>query len=250
MELTELTNYLDDYLKVAEIEDVSLNGLQVEGKNYIKSVAFAVDASMETFKKAAEKNADMIITHHGLLWNKPKYITGKFYRRIKFLIENVISLYSVHLPLDMHSEAGNNIQIAKMLKLNNIQTFGEYHGVKIGYKGELEKKLELENLITTLEDRLCTTVLSFKFNKEPVKNVGIVSGGAGSIIEQASSENLDLIITGETYHPGYHMAKEDGINLVFAGHYATETLGVKALAKHLNKKFGIKTFFIDVPTKM
>lgn len=250
LNLIQLTGYLDEFLKITDIEDTSLNGLQVEGKKRITRAAFAVDASLESFEKTRKVNAEILITHHGLLWGQMERITGAFYKRIKFLIGSEISLYSVHLPLDIHEEVGNNIQLAKILNLIDISPFGDYHGINIGYKGKLPKEKDFEDVANFIEKKLNCSTTKFKFKNKPVKTIGIVSGGAGKIINEAANSEIDLYLTGETYHSGYHTAKEAGLNLIFAGHYATEVLGLKALSEHLKDKFNIETTFIDIPTKM
>jgi len=248
MELKKLNKFLDEYLKISEIEDVSVNGLQVEGKKKVNKICFAVDASVETFKSAKEENADMLFVHHGMIWNGLKSITGINYGRLKFLIENNISLYAAHLPLDKHEEVGNNIQFLKIFGINKgIEEFGTYHGIKIGYAGRFEKEKKLSDFVSEIEKELNTKCKILKFGKEKIKSIGVVSGGAASLIDEAI-ENVDCFVTGEPSHQVYHIAKEGKINVIFAGHYATETLGVKAMAALISKKFGIETKFIDCQT--
>ncbi|OQX21704.1 MAG: Nif3-like dinuclear metal center hexameric protein [Candidatus Altiarchaeales archaeon A3] len=248
MELKKLNKFLDEYLKISEIEDVSVNGLQVEGKKEVNKICFAVDASLETFKLAKKENADMLFVHHGMIWEGIKKVTGINYMRLKFLIENEISLYATHLPLDKHLEVGNNIQFLKIFGINKeIKEFGTYHGIKIGYAGRFEKEKNLSDFVSEVEKNLNTGCEILKFGMTKIRSVGVVSGGAASLIDEAI-ESVDCFVTGEPSHQVYHIAKEGKINVIFAGHYATETLGVKAMAKLINKKFGIETKFIDVPT--
>jgi dinuclear metal center YbgI/SA1388 family protein len=248
MELYELVNFMDEYLKVNEIDDVSANGLQIEGKKEVKKICLCVDGSLESFKEASKIKADMLIVHHGLIWGGLKSIRGLVKERIAFLIENKISLYASHLPLDMHSEVGNNIQLTKMLNLSNPEQFGSYHGLKIGFKGKYENPKSINDISQILEKYLPAKTESFQFGSDRIKSVGIVSGGGSSVFEDCIKEGLDLFITGESSHTIYHDAKEAGINLIFAGHYATEKLGVMALGKKIEEKFGLKTEFIDIPT--
>ena len=248
MELKKLNKFLDEYLKISEIEDVSVNGLQVEGKKNCEKICFAVDASLETFKLAKKENADMLFVHHGMIWGGIKKVTGINYIQLKFLIDNKISLYAAHLPLDKHEEVGNNIQFLKIFGINkNIEDFGKYHGIKIGYAGRFEKEKNLSDFVSEIEKQLNTKCKILKFGKEKIKSVGVVSGGAASLIDEAIEE-VDCFVTGEPSHQIYHIAKEGKINVIFAGHYATETVGVKAMAELIGKKFGIETKFIDVPT--
>ncbi|NPV50850.1 MAG: Nif3-like dinuclear metal center hexameric protein [Candidatus Methanofastidiosum sp.] len=248
MELYELISYMDDYLRVTEISDVSINGLQIEGKKEVKKVCLGVDSSLEIFKEASKRKADLILVHHGLIWGGLKSIRGLVKERISYLLENGISLYAAHLPLDMHPEVGNNIGLIKILNLSDPEPFGAYHGLKIGFKGKYEKMKSVKEISKTLERALPAKIESFNFGPDKIKSVGIVSGGGGSAFEDCIKEEIDLFITGEPSHTIYHIAKEAGINLIFAGHYATEKLGVMALGKNIEDKYKIKTEFIDIPT--
>lgn len=203
MELYELVNFMDEYLKVNEIDDVSANGLQIEGKKEVKKICLCVDGSLESFKEASKIKADMLIVHHGLIWGGLKSIRGLVKERIAFLIENKISLYASHLPLDMHSEVGNNIQLTKMLNLSNPEQFGSYHGLKIGFKGKYENPKSINDISQILEKYLPAKTESFQFGSDRIKSVGIVSGGGSSVFEDCIKEGLDLFITGESSHTIY-----------------------------------------------
>ncbi|PKP53220.1 MAG: Nif3-like dinuclear metal center hexameric protein [Candidatus Altiarchaeales archaeon HGW-Altiarchaeales-3] len=245
--LTQITNYLNDYLKINEIKDASVNGLQVSGKENIKKIAFAVDACMDTFTAAKSAGADMIIVHHGIIWNGITSVTGRCYEHLKFLVVNEISLYACHLPLDKHPEIGNNIEFLKLFNVRNIEEFGDYHGIFIGFLGEFEIEKDLNAFAAEIEEKLNTKCTILPFGKKKVKKVGVVSGGAASIVTDAAGK-VDVFVTGDASHTAYHIAKESGINVIFAGHYATETPGVKALAKKLENEFDIEFIFLDIPT--
>lgn len=247
MELNKIRNFLDDYLKIAQIEDSSVNGLQVEGKKEVNKIAFGVDACQSLFDFAKNENADMVVVHHGIIWDGIKSVTGITYKRIKFLVENEISLYASHLPLDKHDEIGNNIQFLKLLKIEKKEEFGDYHGINIGFMGEFKSDKNIDSFVEDIDRKLMTKCKILKFGKDKIKKVGVVSGCAPGIVEEAV-EKVDCFVTGEASHQVYHAAKEAKINVVFAGHYATETLGVKALSELAEKKFKIKTQFIDLPT--
>lgn len=248
--LFEIINFLNNYLKISEIDDYSLNGLQVEGKKNIQKVITAVDASEEIFKIAKKENAELIFVHHGMLWKSINSITGINYKRMKILINNKISLYACHLPLDKHEEVGNNIQFLKIFKIiKNITPFGNYHGINIGYKGEFEEEHNLNEFVKEINEKLNTKCKILKFGNKKIKSVGVVSGAASEIVNEAIEE-VDCFVTGESSHQVYHLAKEGKINVIFAGHYATETLGVKAIANLIKEKFNIETKFIDIPTNM
>ena len=251
MRCDKLIDYLDDYLRVGEIEDESQNGLQVEGPDEIKRVAFAVDACLASFEQAVAEGAQLLVVHHGLFWSEPQRLIGPHFERVKTLIEGRCGLYAVHLPLDAHRQVGNNAEMARLLELRDTRPFGTYHGLDIGVAGVLEPPLDLPALIGRLIDALGTPpVRVLDHGPDEVRTVGCVSGGAASMMDQAAHEGLDAYITGETSHAFFHQAAELGLNVFFAGHYATETLGVKALARHLEDRFALDTVFMRIPTGM
>ncbi|MCP4724485.1 MAG: Nif3-like dinuclear metal center hexameric protein [bacterium] len=250
MDIKELTAFLNEYFAISDYQDSSLNGLQVEGNSEINKVALAVDACSETFSKASALRADLLFVHHGLYWGKPFALTGFHADRIKLLFNNELSLYAVHLPLDLHPETGNNAGILKMLDVEIGEPFGEYHGIKIGYRGTLKDGLKYDDLLTKLEKTLNTNPSGYKFGSDRISNIAVISGGGASMLEQTIGSNIDTFITGESDHVSYHTAKELGINLIFCGHYATETVGVKNVGGLLEEKFGLETVFLDVPTGM
>jgi len=248
VKLYEIVEFLDDLLKVEEWQDKSNNGLQVEGKEEVKKVAFAVDACMEVFEKAKEIGADMIVVHHGLIWGGIDYVKGLIKRRLEFLLKNGISLYAVHLPLDAHPSVGNNAQILKAMGLEPIESFGVYQGKEIGYIGVYDESKPLDDVLDLIREKVNQTLVVLDFGSEDVKRVGVVSGRGGFALVEAVERNVDLFITGEQDHSIYHLAKECGVNVVFAGHYATETFGVKALMRVVGGEFDIDVEFIDIPT--
>jgi len=251
MKRKELTAYLDSYLRIAEIEDSSQNGLQVEGPEEVTRVAFAVDACQAAFEQAVAAGAQLLVVHHGLLWSKPLRLVGPNLRRVKTLVEGSCGLYGVHLPLDAHPEVGNNAELARLLGLEDTRAFGKYRGIEIGVAGVLKPPLEMPALICRLTQALTTPPIRvLAHGPAEATRVGCVSGCAADMVDQAEGAGLDTYVTGETSHSCFHQALERGLNVLFAGHYATETLGVKALARHLEKKFGLETAFLDVPTGM
>lgn len=249
MKRDELVAYLDDYLKVGTIQDDSQNGLQVEGPEEVYKAAFAVDACREAFERAAAAGAQILIVHHGLFWDKPVRLVGPLFARVRTLVVAGCALYAAHLPLDLHPEVGNNAELARLLALRGQEPFGEYHGTKIGIGGALEPPVPLEVLVGRLEQATGRpTVRVLAHGPSLVSQVGCVSGGAPMLMSQAARAGFDTFVTGETSHSFFHDAAEYGLNVIFGGHYATETLGVKALARHLAEKFGLETVFLDVPT--
>ena len=247
MDILQLSHYLDNLLDIKEIKDSSnaMNGLQVQNTGDIKKVGLAVDLCMATIEKAVAAECNMMFVHHGMLWGGVKPIRGNFYDKISTMICENIGLYSAHLPLDMHPVLGNNKVLADQLELNELEPFGEYEGQKIGFKGRL-KTLSAEELGEKLEGKLGSPVKVIGSGE--VQTIGVVSGGAADILSQAAVAGLDAYLTGEGCNHHYHEAIENECVLILAGHYATETGGVKAVGKHLAEQFGIKTEFIDYPT--
>ncbi len=251
MKCNELLAYLDDYLRVKEIKDASQNGLQVKGSEGVTKVAFAVDACLAAFEQTVTKGAQLLIVHHGLFWRKPLRLVGPHFRRVQTLIQGDCGLYAAHLPLDTHPEVGNNAEMARLLGLQETRSFGDYHGVEIGVAGILEPPLEIPTLLGRLIQTLHTPPIRvLGHGPEEAQRVGCISGFAADMIDQIDEARLDTFITGETSHTFFHQAAERKLNVIYGGHYATETLGVRALARHLAKKFGLETAFLDIPTGM
>jgi dinuclear metal center YbgI/SA1388 family protein len=242
MKLEELASFLDDFLDTRGFKDTSSNGLQIEGRKEVKKVGFAVDACVDAFKKAKELGLDLLIVHHGLIWGELKSVRGLFYERLKSLLEDEISLYVAHLPLDAHPEVGNNIQLLKELGAEFEANFAEYEGRKIGVIGRIQTKMDV--LEREVEERLKTRVRSLRFGGDSIAKVSVVSGSGAFAIEEASRLS-DCLLTGEYRHEAYHAAKELEFNVIFAGHYATERAGLKALMEKV-KGLGLETFFIEL----
>ena len=251
MNIKDLDKYFREILPIDDMErlDMSLNGLQAENKSgRVEKAAFAVDASLESFKRAAQWGADILFVHHGLFWGKPLSITGSHFDRISFLIENNLALYACHLPLDMDEKLGNNISAARLLDLEDIRPFGEYRGKKIGFKGLLKEPLSCEEIVEKCGFDKDGILSMMKFGKDKCRSAGIITGGATREVEQAVTEGLDLFLTGEVSHQMYHQCLEEKINVISAGHYATEIFGVKNVSEKVREDLGLETVFIDLPT--
>lgn len=241
----KITEFLNEELQIYDIDDSSCNGLQVENSGEITKVGFAVDACRETYEKAAQAGCQMLIVHHGMIWDGLKSIKGNIYQNIKFLISNNLALYGVHLPLDLHNKYGNNVELARILNLQNLKAFGYHRRKALGFIGETATILnEIKRILQ--ENKIKTESLDFGPNE--IKKVAIISGGGSKELVQAISAGADLYLTGESLHFAYHLAKENKINVIFGGHYETEVFGVKALMPLLKEKFNVETEFIDVPT--
>lgn len=247
MDILQLSNYLDKLLDISSIGDApnALNGLQVQNTGEIKKVGLAVDLCQATIDLAIEKNCQMMFVHHGIFWGGLQPLRGAFYEKISTMMNANLGLYSAHIPLDLHPVLGNNRALADLIGLENIEPFGEYDGIKIGFKGRIKKK-STETLAQELTEKLGSPVKVI--GEGDIESVGLVTGGAADIVRQASREGLDAYITGEGANHHYHEAIEGQCILIFAGHYATETGGVKAVGHHLEQKFQITTEFLDYPT--
>ncbi len=238
----DIVSFLDAELAVHEVPDPYCpNGLQVEGSQDIERVGLAVDACQQTFEALAD--CQMIITHHGLFWPSTKSITGALRKSLGLLIERNINLYSVHLPLDVHAEYGNNVCLLRRLGWKPTERFDQ-----VGWIGEgLERSPE--EVSRDLQAILGSPVRLLPFGPEKVTRLALSSGGGSiGLLHSARAAGAQLVVTGEASHPIYHAAKELGISLILAGHYQTETWGVQALAPLLESKFGIATKFVDFPT--
>ena len=254
VKLQEITSYLDEMLKLQDFSsDCSNNGLQFEGKAVVKKIAFAVDGTAESFRKAAEVNADMLFVHHGISWGSGyKRITGLDAERIKLLAKNDISLYGVHLPLDAHAGIGHNARLAAMAELCYIAPFGDYHGKKIGFRGELSSPVTTEELAKRIDLLLPSTgkYQIFGDPARPVSRIGIISGG-GAYTEafmEMKELSLECLITGEMTHEAVSYAKEANVSVIRFGHYRSETPGVLAVMSDVKRYFDIDVEFLDLPT--
>jgi dinuclear metal center YbgI/SA1388 family protein len=246
--LNEIVRYTDEYLRIDEVPDWpnAVNGLQVENSGRVRKIGAAVDASLRTFTAAAEKEIDFLLVHHGMFWSGMRPITGRTRRQVAFLFEKDLALYSAHLPLDVHPFVGNNAQLASALGLLDPEPFLDFKGELIGLRSSTQ--IFPDELASKLEESLGSPVKLFPCGPATTSNVAVITGGAGSEIYAIAEEGIDTFITGEAPHWAAVAAVELGINLLLGGHYATETIGVKALATHLSEQFGVPWEFLDFPT--
>jgi len=248
MHLKELTAYLDAYLQISVFVDNAKNGLQVQGHDEIRRIAAAVDACLETIDAAAQAGVDLLLVHHGLFWDKPEKIVGPHYQRIKKIIAAEINLYCAHLPLDAHAEVGNNVVLAKKLGFQPVAGFGNSHGRDIGYIAEADTAITQAEFLRRLHETLGQAVRADFFGTPKIQRLAIVSGGGAFLLPHAVAAGVDAYLTGEPSHSRYHFCKENRFNVIYGGHYATETFGIIALAQHLEAKFGLPYQFLDFPT--
>ena len=247
VKLTSLLRYVDGYLRIAEHPDypTAMNGLQVEGPSEIERLCVAVDASEAAIDAALHRSAQLLVVHHGMFWDGSRPVTGRRYRKLAKLIRGDLGLLSVHLPLDSHPEIGNCVLLARALGVALKGRFGAYSGMPIGWWGESDTtRVEL---CARAEAVLDGPVRAIEAGPERVLRIGVVTG-AGAFVEEAAELQLDTIVTGEGTHHAAIDAAEFGVNVLYGGHYATETFGVRALAAHLEERFGIEWTFIDQPT--
>lgn len=252
--LIDIVNALDAELGTVGVPDssVALNGLQVANSGRVTRVAVAVDASLASIQAAAAAGANLLIVHHGLFWGGLQPVVGKTYERMSALIANDIALYSTHIPLDMHATLGNNVLLAEAFGLTASAPFGRHKGVDIGLAGVCNEPTSV--LVERIANYAAlyggTVRTSLPVAHRVTRKWAICSGmGAGpdSLLE-ARNAGVDTLITGEgTHHTAVDSAEHD-VCVVYAGHYATETLGVQALGRWLEQRFGIPWSFLLLPT--
>jgi len=245
-DLAEIVRFLDAELRIAEIPDYSgaVNGLQLQNDGTVTRVASAVDASLPVIRKAIAAGADLLVVHHGMFWQGAQPLTGAFYQKIHEAMQANLAIYSAHLPLDVHPQWGNNVLLAETIGMNLTGTFLPYKGQPVGVTGEID--ISRDELRQRLETAVGGPVLLCPAGPERIHTLGLCTGGAGS--EVAAARGLDAFISGEGPHWSYPLAEEMGLNLYLAGHYATETFGVRQLGEVLAASFGIETQFLDHPT--
>lgn len=251
--LESVVQQLDEYLRTADVPDYdgAQNGLQVANRGDVTGFVTAVDASQRTIDRVASECAPgtMLVVHHGLFWDRSQAITGRRYRRVKTLLDHDIALYSSHIPLDVHPVVGNNVVLAKALGILDPVPFDSYRGVPFGAAGPLITAREM--LVDRVRALLGTGALHLiPGGPEKTKRVGVITGAAGDRVSAAAAAGIDTFVTGEGAHHTTFDALELGVNLLYAGHYATETVGVRALGEWLHERFGLHAEFHDHPTGM
>jgi dinuclear metal center YbgI/SA1388 family protein len=246
--LTEMVAFMDRELKVAAIPDYpgAVNGLQLANGGKVERIVAAVDASLPVIEAAAAGGPGLLIVHHGMFWQGTQPVTGPFYRKLKIAIEAGLAVYSSHLPLDIHPEWGNNIQLAKAIGLTDPQPFFEWKGIFLGLRGSWNGSRA--GLVTILGQAVGGRVHVCPGGPEEISNVGLITGGAGSEVAKVAETGVNTFISGEGPHWSHPLALELAVNLLFGGHYATETFGVQALSQAMSARFGVPWTFLDQPT--
>ena len=249
--LNEIIDYLSKELAFDNFHEESFNGLQIEGSAKVQNVSVAVDVGISVVKEAIAQKADMLIVHHGLIWDSPLPITKGNKEIVKLLLDNNISLFAAHLPLDAHLKLGNNACIHRLLQTSEPIPCFLYKGKEIGIKAFNHKELslsEISDCLYKLPRAKNEKILCFNFGPKIPRYLGIVSGSGANALEHCHRFDIDTLITGEPKHFTFHFAKDNNLNIIFAGHYASETLGVQEIGKTLKEVFNINWSFINIPT--
>ena len=245
MLLSELSQFCDDFLRVAEFSDYCPNGLQVEAGERVEHLVCGVTASLALIEAAAEVGADGLLVHHGYFWKgEAQPLVGPKGRRIRALIENGISLLAYHLPLDVHPEVGNNTRLARVMEWQIETRFGEMNLI---CAGRPRVSQSVDELAAELRDRLNANPLVITAGDHPVNRLAWCTGAAQDFVEAAAAQGVDAFVSGEISEPTFHAARELGIHYIAAGHHATERYGVQALAAEIESRFGLRQQFIDIP---
>lgn len=240
----EIVAWADEYLDLASYPDYGPMGLQVVGAEKVGKIACGVSASRELFERAAEAGAQLVLVHHGLFWERDTRVVGPVMReRLRALFDADLSLVAYHLALDAHSEVGNNALLCDELGIEREGRFAD----GLGFGGRLPEPIPVSALAERAQERLGRMPLVFSYGPELVERVAVCSGGAARYLAHAAAEGYDCFVTGEADEPTKHAAKEAGVHFVAGGHYATETLGVRALSARLAERFDLVWDFVDLP---
>ena len=243
--------HLNDMLERGRYADMAVNGLQVESPNAtVRKVGFAVDAGYSIIEAAADAHCDLLVVHHGILWGGCPPIVGPLARKLQLCMNRGVSLYAAHLPLDGHLEYGNAAQIALLLGVSDTTPAFSYKGATIGVRGTLPTPRtphEIASQVCQSEGAL-QPPLTLAFGPGHVRTIGIATGAATSVIPECAEMGIDLLLTGESKQEAYHSAKEHQVNVICMGHYASETFGVRALERVLQREFRVETCWISEPT--
>jgi len=245
MQRTELATYLNQYLDVSRFRDYCPNGLQVEGRAEVRTIVTGVTASLDLVRAAVERGADALLVHHGYFWRgEDPCVTGTRRERLALLLKKELNLFAFHLPLDVHPEVGNNMQLARVLELPYAGRFGEQD---LGAHGAFARPITLGELARRIAERLERAPQIIGNETKPLHRVAWCTGAAQNYLEDAVRLGVDAFISGEISEQTVHLARESGVAYIAAGHHATERYGIRALGEHLAARFGVAHHFIDIP---
>lgn len=245
--LREIESFCDELLHAKSFDDSAVNGIQVDTHRPVKSLVMGVTASAALVEQAVEAGADVVLAHHGLFWagQSPALRSGLL-KRVSPLLKHDIGLLAYHLPLDASIDVGNNAMLGRGLGLTELNPWGRYRGTAIGVSGLLPPT-PFDQVLQRIVELAGRPVLHLPGGPEIIRKVAVVSGGAASMALEAGRDGFDLFLTGEPSETSMHIAAEEKIHIVAAGHHATETLGVQELGRLLAQKFGIAARFMDLP---
>ncbi len=249
MNKRELIAYLDTFLRIEQVKDSGPQGLQVDaGGDEVTTVAFSTDSALPCIESALQAGAQLLIVHHGLFWGHEQVLAGPFGARVRRLFTSGLSLYGAHLALDAHPEVGNNAELARLFDVTVTRWWGDAKGTLIGVLGDAPTGLTLSGFASQVESVLGAAPRVHAHGPTQVQRIAIVSGFGAPMAAEAKALGADTYLTGEASHGAFYTAQELGINLIYAGHYATETVGLRALARHLQARFPVQTVWLDHPT--
>jgi len=240
----EIIEYINEYLKVKDFQDYCYNGLQVEGRDNISKIVTGVTLSTALIGEAVKRRADMLIVHHGIFLRdvpSPFQLRGLYRQRVKEILINDLNLAGYHEPLDANPEIGNNISLCRLFGLKNCKPFD------VGFIGETDGRVDVLQFKKIIDEKLGVKSFLLPSGKKEIKYVGIISGGSSPHFEQAFENGADLFIGGDVREEVVRKLEEVGLNYINAGHYNTEKLGIQNLGKLIEKRFKIKTEFVDIP---
>jgi len=239
----EILAFASELLDLDAYPDYGPMGMQVAGAREVDRIACGVSSSLELFERTAALGAQMLLVHHGILWDRDsRVIDDAMRRRLKTLIDAGITLAAYHLALDAHAELGNNALIARELGIEPSEPFGG-----IGFGGPLAQPVSVDEFAARVREQLGSEPVVFANGPDRIERAAVITGGAARYLTDAARDGYDLFLTGEPAEPSLHLARELGIHFVAAGHYATERIGIKALAERLAEQFDLEWEFIDLP---
>jgi len=239
----EILAFASDLLDLDAYPDYGPMGLQVAGTREVRRLACAVSASLQLFERAAAADAQMLLVHHGVLWDcDPRVIDDAARSRLKTLFDAELTLAAYHLALDAHPDVGNNALLARELGIDPAEAFAG-----IGFGGQLAEPVSIDEFTARVREKLGSEPVVFDYGPERIERAAVITGGAARHLAEAAGAGYDLFLTGEPAEPSLHTARELGIHFVAAGHYATERIGIQALTRRLAEQFGLDWEFIDLP---
>lgn len=245
----DIIAFLDELLEIERFADYGPNGLQVPGASDVTTVLTGVSATQALFARAAAEGAQLVLTHHGILWDgQPRRITPQQAARLKLLLSHDIGLGAYHLPLDGHPELGNNALIAAGLGATRKEPAFAMKGMPIGVVAHFDGDgIAASDLFARVAQLTAREPLVFDAGPPQVRTLGIVSGGGASALDEAIALGLDAFLTGEPREPAMADAQESGIHFIAAGHYATETFGIRKIGELVAERFNVAHVFAEIP---